>query len=182
MMWLKDKEPGPKPAPPKHIDLGRLLAQLAAADLAGDPKTPMMAYIEAHLPQRAVDRWGNPLPLSIVEQEKLDRMCAVLFDVTRAQKLLHSGRIDTIEAEALANGQPGMYSELVRQANGDMVRAKPPFAPWAERSLSVLFGRDAALAYGDLVAEEKPKERQFEGKPPPPSPADLSAEPALKGR
>lgn len=182
MPWLKEKEPAPRPATPKRINLAALLAQLAAADIAGDPKTPMMAYIAAHLPQQAVDRWGQPLPLSLVDQEQLDRMCAVLFDITRGRKLLHSGRIDTIETEALAGGQPGLYSMLVVEAEGDMVRAKPPFAPWAEKALSVLFGRDAALVYGEAAAKPEPQGTKFNGKPPPPTPADLSAEPALKGR
>lgn len=182
MSWLKDKEPAPRPANPKRIDLNVLLAQLAQAEIVGDQKTPTMTYIEGHLPQRAVDRWGKSLPLSAVDQEQLDRMCAVLFDPARARKLLHSGRIDTIETEALAEGQPGMYSALVSEATFDMVRAKPPFAPWAERALSVLFGRDAALVYGEAQAKPEAQQSKFNGKPPPPTPADLSAEPALKGR
>lgn len=182
MLWLKQETPAKRPADPKRVSLTAVLAQLTQDEITGAPTSPAIQYLAKNLPLRATDRWGRELPLSTVEQEKLDRMAAVLFDPNRSRLLLKSGRLDTIEVDALREGQPGWYAALVQAAKADMVQAGPPLPAWADAVLGILFGRDAALVYGAETDTDEPSKSKFAGKPPSPTPADLSGEPSLKGR
>lgn len=182
MLWLKRPEPAPRPKDPKHVSLTGILAQLTQDEMIGAPSSPAIKYLATNLPERPTDRWGAELPLSAVEQEKLDRIAAVMFDPGRGKQLLASARLDAIEVDALKNGQPGWYEALCLAARADMIQGKPPFPRWAENVLGVLFGRDAALVYGAETDVEKPSRSKFDGEPPSPTPADLSGEPSLKGR
>jgi len=183
MLWLKQPKPAARPKGPPKVNLTAVYAQLVQVEMMGEPLTPAIKYFADHLPLRNVDRWGQELPLSDVEQEKLDRMAAILFEPGRGALLLKSGRLDTIEVDALKGGRPGWYATLSQQATADMVKAGPPLPMWSEAVLGVLFGRDAALVYGkelDVNQESESKSGKFNGKPPNPLPSDLSGEPSLK--
>jgi len=170
----------PPPAPPVDAD-----AMRKRLNDAGAIVSPAMTYLKAQMPPQITDRWGQPLPLSVDKQERLDRLAAVLAQpLERGRALLVSGQLDTIEADAIRNGWPQVYDHLKEQAIAEMAEAGPPLPPWSEGVLGILFGRDAALVYTDGSADAaKPTgNKQFNGKAPLASPADLSSEPDLRPR
>ncbi|HET7037167.1 MAG TPA: hypothetical protein VFI42_15890, partial [Thermomicrobiaceae bacterium] len=129
----------------------------------------------AHLPTEQFDRWLQPLPLSIVQQDRLDRMVAVLEQpLERGRALLVSGTLDTLERDALKEGRPEAYDAIYAQAVREMATAGPPLPAWADGVLGILFGRDAAHVFAEETtdADGKPKGGQFTGKPPVPTPAE----------
>ncbi len=143
------------------------------------PLAPPMAYLQKQLPTVAMDRWGKPLPLSIAKQERLDRLVAIMADpMRRGRVLLLSGYLDTIEANALRDGHPDVYAAMRTQVEAELAMAGPPLPPWAESTLGVFFGRDAALVYNEGHEAHKDSEsgKGFNGKPPLPTPADITAE------
>lgn len=183
-MWLKHDKPGKAPPLPSHVDAVDLQTQLADRKAQG-PLTPTMAYLDQFAPVPPLDRWGMPLPLSATDQDKLDRMAAVLFHpLLRGRQLLLSGMLDTDECSALRQGAPDAY-ELIRSgAEREMITAGPPLPQWADGVLGVLFGRDAAIVYGDAKDQPKPPQQgsNYQGKPPNPTPADKAGDPQLKGQ
>lgn len=185
--WMKARRGRPAPPTPPHVDLAGLVKKLDdAAAVHGGQLPPAMAYLKAKMPPQIFDRWGQPLPLSIDKQERLDRLVAVLSQpLERGRALLVSGTLDTIEADALRQGWPAVYEHLKDQAIAEMAEAGPPLPVWSEGVLGILFGRDAALVYVDATHEaEKPTARsgQFPGKAPLPTPADQSSDPDLRPR
>lgn len=185
--WMKAKRGLPAPPPPPRVDLAGLVKKLDdAAAVHGGQLPPAMDYLKAQMPPQIFDRWGQPLPLSIDKQERLDRLVAILAQpLERGRALLVSGTLDTIEADALRNGWPTVYDHLKDQAIAEMAEAGPPLPVWSEGVLGILFGRDAALVYVDATHEaEKPTARggAFPGKAPLPTPADQSSEPDLRPR
>lgn len=178
--WMKEPAPGKAPPTPPHVDLKAITDRVnATAQLP-----PSVAYLKSQLPPQIFDRWGQPLPLGIDKQERLDRLVAVLAQpLERGRALLVAGTLDTIEADALRNGWPQVFDHLKQQAIAEMAQAGPPLPTWSEGVLGILFGRDAALVYQDGTADaEKPTATKFNGKPPLASPADLSSEPDLRPR
>jgi len=178
--WMKAQKPRPAPDAPPHVDLKTVTDQLNAMAAP----SPALAYLKAQLPPQIFDRWGQPLPLSIDKQERLDRLVAILrHPLERGRQLLVSGQLDTIEADALRQGWPQVYEHLKEQAIQEMAEAGPPLPTWSEGVLGILFGRDAALVYVDGTADaEKPTSSKFNGKAPLPTPADASSEPDLRPR
>lgn len=184
--WMKAARGRPAPPAPRHVDLAALVKSLDdAGQVHGAALPPAMAYLKSQLPPQIFDRWGQPLPLGIDKQERLDRLVAVLArPLERGRALLVSGTLDTVEADAIRNGWPQVYDHLKEQAIQEMAEAGPPLPTWSEGVLGILFGRDPALVYNDGTADAaKPTEnKNFNGKAPPPAPADLSSEPDLRPR
>lgn len=176
--WMKAPRPGKGSPRPPHVDLKAITDRLAAMPAP----SPALAYLKSQLPPQIFDRWGQPLPLGIDKQERLDRLVAIMTTpLERGRALLVAGQLDTIEADALRQGWPNVYDHLKQQAIAEMAEAGPPLPVWSEGVLGILFGRDAALVYSDNSADaEKPTARGFAGKPPLPTPADFSSEQELR--
>lgn len=122
----------------------------------GAPTSPAIAYVRANGPKLQQDKWGELLPLSTPEQDRLDRMVAVLsHPLERGLALVLSGTLDPGECEALRTVHADAYGLLVQHARADMAQTQPPFAVWAEQTLTVLFGKPVAKVYGDEVAPKK---------------------------
>lgn len=172
--WMKGK-PAKPPAKPKKVDLMHVIAVNHDFETRG-PLNSSQLYLKANLPKQSFDRWGQPLPLSTVMQERMDRMVAVIVNpMERGRQLLLSGTLDTLETNALKDGCPEAYAALQIQALKEMADAGPPIADWAEKTLSVFFGRDAAMVYAQDQEDGQPdSQKRFAGKAPPPNPADLS--------
>lgn len=183
-MWLKADKPGRAPPVPPVIDAVDLQSQLADRKSMG-PLTPVMAYLDQFAPVPPLDRWGMPLPLATADQERLDRMAAVLFHpLLRGRQLLLSGMLDTEECSALRQGTPDAYEIIRSGAEQEMIKAGPPLPAWSDGVLGILFGRDAAIVYGDAQDNGAQKPQQgsnYQGKPPNPTPADRAGDPQLKG-
>jgi len=179
---MKKERPAAPPPKPRQVDQQKAISLIFQAEKGGQ-LTPQMAYLKSQIPELVFDRWGQPLPLSTVKQERLDRMMGVFMDpVARTIALLHSGTLDTIEADAVRFGHPDVYAQLKTTLIAEMADAGPPLPQWSEAALGIFFGRDAALVYTDGKEAEKPDQggSAYPGKAPPPTPADLSGEEQLR--
>ncbi len=173
MLWLKKPKPEKAPPAPKRISTVQLATLRIAA--RAQPDQPLNAYLLAHLPPEEFDRWLQPLPLSAVQQDRLDRMMAVLeAPIDRGRALLVSGTLDTLECQALREGQPKAYEILRTWAIHDMVAGKPPLPGWSEGVLGVLFGREASHVFAEEKTDKsgKPAGQGFSGKLPAPTPSE----------
>lgn len=184
MSWMKAPIPSGAPPIPPNVDAVDLAGMLADAKSQGRELTPVEAYLDAAAPVPAMDRWGMPLPLSPSDQDRLDRMCAVLWNpLRRGRALLTSGSLDTDECSALRNGTPEAYEQLRYQAEQEMLAAGPPLPTWSDGVLGILFGRDVGVVY-DTAKQDKQAPQQsgssYAGKPPNPTPADRASDPALR--
>lgn len=140
-----------------------------------------MAYLKDHAPRLQTDKWGQPLPLSTVDQMRLDDIFALLVSpLERGQALLHSGRITPGEVDALATTNPDVLSALVDEARMDMVMHPAPYAPWAEAVLGYLFQKPAAVFLKEGPDEAtKPTGQNAKAPGAPPTPVDR-LEPAVR--
>jgi hypothetical protein len=134
----------------------------AAEAQQGGRVVPALEFLRTVCPRVQLDKWGQPLPLSEPDQARIDRLYAVAVDPAgRGEALIRSGTLDPGEAECIARSAPQTYAALVQRARLEMASTPPPYAPWAEQTLSILFGEPAARAYQD-----------------PPSPATAQAKPS----
>lgn len=160
--WLKQDAPGPGPKPPARTDLMsfyRFVDQ--TMQQSGGQLPPDVAYLLKVAPVAAEDRWGMPLPLSENEQNRLDRLAAVMASpLVRGRLLLISGQLGPDEVEALVAGRPEAYAVLVHEATREVLEAGPPIAAWAEAQLAILFGRPAGQVF---TGEKAPAEQQAAG-------------------
>lgn len=157
MVWCSKPKPAKAPPTPRNITPG-MLAVIRAA-VSKFPTVPANVYLKAHLPVEEFDRWMQPLPLSIVQQDRLNRMMAVILaPIDRGRALLLSGTLDTLECEAIKEAHPDAYQILKDQAVREMVQSGGSLPQWSEAVLGVLFQRDAAHVF---VEEKTDKE----GKP-----------------
>lgn len=183
MIWLKNPKPGRCPAKGKHVDAVELAQQIAAAKAVGQ-LTTLQQYLDQFAPVPPLDSWSLPLPLSDTDQDKVDRLCAVLFDpIQRGRALLTSGTLDTDECSALRQGTPAAWQTLRDQAVKEMVEAGPPLPQWSDGVLGILFGRDACLVYGQATSKQPPPPgptSNYQGRPPNPTPADRAGDPNLQ--
>ena len=145
--WLSGP-PAPPPPDAGHVQLEALMGQVAEAEGSPAP-SPAALYIRAHAPKLQLDKWGEPLPLSAVEQDRLDRMFAVLASpYERTMALMRSGLLGPDEVDAVQAVHPEIYALLVDVAKRQMMESDPPYGVWAESMLSTLFGKPAAKIYG----------------------------------
>lgn len=165
---MKRDKPGKGPPAPGHVDLGAIM--LASHDLSMKGiSTPEMEYIRAHAPAQSMDKWGQPLPLSLVDQGRLDRVFSLLVaPLARGRALLESGRLTPDEVDALAATNPDVLQALVQQAMTEMIDHPAPYAPWAEAVLGFLFQRPAAKFLADQQAGGKGAQAGDVAAPPTP--------------
>lgn len=151
MTWLRQREPAKALPDPPHVDQPELMARLADLQRQGPPAfTAAMAYLQAQAPAGQLDRWGELLPLSAFDQEKLDNLVALLLDpYERGRALLTAGMLAPAEVDALSAVFPEIYRALVDRALQEMLTFPPPYSAWAETSLGVLFQRPAPELYGE---------------------------------
>jgi hypothetical protein len=138
--WLQEPA-APAPPEPGHVNVEWLMQMLQSKE------TPTLAdqYLMTKAPRAQLDKWGDPLPLSPPDQDRLDRVFAVIaspYDRTRA--LLRAGMLAPDEVDAVVASFPEIYGELEREAIKDMVTTAPPYQVWAEIALGVLFQKPAA--------------------------------------
>lgn len=154
MSWLTEP-PESKPPEPGHVNLVGLMGAISAQEVAGT-STPAGSYLRAHAPKLEVDRYGQPIPLSAVDQDRLDRMFAVLaapYDRTRA--LMVSGLLSPDEVDAVKATFPEVYSVLVNQATREIMESDPPWRVWAETTVGILIGMPAAQIYGGTPEKQE---------------------------
>ena len=162
--WLKKRSPPAGPPAPGHVDHADLLDQLHEKQRLGIA-TPAMLFLQEKAPPEARDKWGQPLPLSAYDQERLDQMVAIMAaPYERGQALLHAGMITPGEVDALIRVYPEIYAILEQEAVDDMMAHPPPYPAWSETTLGVLFGVAAAKVYGGGTPE-LPKQESLQGAP-----------------
>jgi hypothetical protein len=182
-MYFKRSRPGPAPARPAHVELLQL--NTVIAHQAGGGALPDdLRYLQQFAPTLLTDEYGEPLPLPITDQERLDRQVAVLREpFVRGRQLVTSGTLDTDEADALRLGAPDEYQGICDDASAAIINEGPPFPAWASGVLGILFGKDAAVVYGEGAKDQNITGSQqgskFPGKPPLPTPADQVSDPLL---
>jgi hypothetical protein len=139
MSWLH-LPPAPPPPMPPRISLEDLMGRLAEKETIGQG-TPAGAYLRLTLPVLRLDKWGQPLPLSDVDQDRVDRLCAIMQDPwTRVRSLLRAGMLLAEEVDAVKAAFPEVFSALADQVLRDMMESAPPYREWAETTIGVLFG------------------------------------------
>lgn len=125
---------------PEKVPVERLMGELAANEVKG-LGTPASAYLRLMAPTVKLDKWGMPLPLSDVDQDRIDRLVAVLDDPwTRARSLLRAGMLLAEETDAVKTAFPEVYTALAGQVLRDLMESPPPFREWAETTIGVLLG------------------------------------------
>ncbi len=180
-MWMKGK-PTARPPRPAKVDLMAVRKHIDDQEKTGHIPASA-AYLKGQLPEMLFDRWGAPLPLSIQKQERLDRLVAIMAEpFRRGRELLLAGYLDTLEANAIRDGHPDVYAAMSTQLQAELAIAGPPLPAWSESVLGVFFGRDAALVWNEGHEALKPTAggKEFPGKPPLPTPADLTSEKELR--
>lgn len=141
-----------------------------------------MAYLKDHAPRLQTDKWGQPLPLSTVDQARLDDIFALLVSpLERGRALLHSGRITPGEVDAISVTNPDILAALVEEARMDLIKTPAPYAPWAEAVLGYLFQKPPALFLkeGPDDGATKPTGQNAKAPGAPPTPVDR-LEPAVR--
>ncbi len=160
--WLKRAHPIKGPPSPASINHEMLWQKLAESGQRGT-KTPAETYLSIKAPPLELDDWGEPLPLSSMAQDYLDRVFAVLLSpMERGEALLHSGRLCPDEVEPIAVVFPEIWAVLVERATDDLFDAGgPPLPAWAEAQLGILFQKPASAVYNP-----RPNDGASDGTPP----------------
>lgn len=173
MTWLHGP-PAKAPAMPQHVDLEGLLGEIAKAEAQGQ-STPASSYLRLAAPKVQLDKWGAPLPLTDVDQDRIDRLFAVLVEpLERSRRLIRSGLLIHDEADAVKTAFPEIYTVLVQELLRDMMASAPPYREWAETTIGVLFGMPPAQLLASAEAPEKMMAKQeAKDKKPEPTP-DMS--------
>jgi hypothetical protein len=143
MTWLH-MPPMRPPAPPPHVALERLMGAIAQQEALG-LATPASGYLRLMCPKMQLDKWGIPLPLSDVDQDRVDRLFAVLVQpLERLRVLLHCGMLMDEENDAVKTAFPEVYTVIVEETLREMMQSAPPYREWAETTIGVLFGMPPA--------------------------------------
>lgn len=154
--WLKRPQPDPKvaPAAPASVDIEKMWGIIEGKRALGI-QTPAQAYLALKAPAQPLDQWGMPLPLSSMDQDKLDRIFAMLADPHgRTVALLHSGRLCPDEVEPVATVFPEVWETICQRTQDEMIANPPPYPAWSEATIGVLFQKPAASVYNPVP--EKP--------------------------
>lgn len=170
MSWLYGK-PAKSPPEPGHVHLEALMGVAANLEAQG-ATTPVLAYVRANGPKQSVDKWGQALPLSAVEQAKLDRMFAILSEpYARGMALLKSGMLLPDEVDALATAHPDAWMLIALPTWNEMHIAPPPYPMWVEQVLGVLFRVPAPVAFQAPAPKQPNPQQQANMQGPTPSAA-----------
>ncbi len=168
MIWFRRERPPEGPPRPPHIDLEALMGELVGMEARGISSREM-AYLRANAPRQSIDKWGQPLPLSTVDQDRLDSAFALLVSpLERGRSLLTSGQLGPDEVSALKATNPEVLQALREQAQLEMVEHGPPFAAWAEAALSYLFEKPAAQYAAEQPEKAGGRNAANPGAPPTP--------------
>ena len=159
---------------PASVNVEVMWAKIEEARARGI-QTPAQTYLALKAPPIELDDWGQPLPLSSMQQDYLDRVFAILVNpFERGEALLHSGRLCPDEVEPIAVVYFEIWETLVDRAMNDMFSSGgPPFPAWAETSLGILFQKPASSIYNpkpDEPTAGSPPHGKV--KPPEPTQAD----------
>lgn len=173
MSWLHDP-PTRAPKTPPHVAVESLLGALGKAFAEGQGN-PALAYLKLMVPPTQYDKWGAPLPISDVEQDRVDRLFAVLVEpMERTRALVRSGLLLEMESDAVKATFPEIYTVLVKEVLKDLTDAAPPYREWAETTVGVLFGMPPAQLLQSAEAPEKQMAKaEAKSKKPTPTP-DMS--------
>lgn len=154
---------------PASVNVEVLWAKLEESRRRGT-MSPAETYLALKSPPIQLDDWGEPLPLTAMDQDYLDRVFAILKDPHgRGTALLHSGRLCPDEVEPIAVVYFEIWETMVDRARDDMFSSGgPPFPAWAETSLSVLFQKPASAVYNPKPADEPTAGNAPHGKVKPP--------------
>lgn len=151
MTWLNGK-PAEMPPEPEDVDL---VQEYGEAEKVG-PSSPALTYFRDHAPKLPTDMWGLPLPLSQVDQDRANRLWAILVSpYHRGRALMRAGAILTDEAAAIHEVYPDVWLMLDDELRTAMVTGKPPFPAWAEALIGVWFALPPKVAFAQ--AQEKAK-------------------------
>lgn len=168
-LWLKRPSPEKGPPAPASVNIEVLWAKLEESRRRGTA-TPAESYLAIKAPPIQLDDWGQPLPLTAMDQDYIDRVFAILANpFERGRALLHSGRLCPDEVEPIAVVYPEVWQVLAEDATNDMYDSGgPPFPAWAETSLGVLFQKPASAVYNPKPADEPTAGSAPHGKVKPP--------------
>lgn len=172
MSWLQEP-PAPAPPEPGHVNIEWLMQMLQAKPEGS--LTLADKYLMTQGPRAQLDKWGNPLPLCPSDQDRLDRVFAVVaspYDRTRA--LLRAGMLAPDEVDAVSQTFPEIYGELEREALRDMVTTEPPYRGWAETVLGILFQKPAPEAVTSGAGQ--PEQPEQDDKQPSDKPGKAASE------
>lgn len=158
-LWLKKETPQAGPPRAGHVDYDELVKKIEEQRRLGIAG-PVAEYMDKVRPPQQFDQWGEPLPLSALDQDRLDRTFAILAGpMERGTALLHSGQLIDDEVDAIEAVYPGIYVLIVERAKNDMFATDPPYPAWAEAQLGILFRKPASSVYSPKPAEEMPTYR-----------------------
>lgn len=150
--WLKKRTPPKGPPLPGHVDHESLMTDLAARQRMGI-STPAQEFLWVAAPAVQMDDWGEPIPLGAMDQDRLDRLVAILAaPYERGMALMHSGEIAPDEVDAIAAVYLDIYALITEKARQDMMSYPPPYPAWAEATLSTVFRRPASAVYAPRAA------------------------------
>ena len=160
--WLKGP-PAKAPPVPGHVNIETLMGTADQLEAQG-MVTPALTYIRTNGPQQEIDKWGEPLPLSSVDQARLDRLFAILSEpYARGRALLLAGMLIPDEVDALMNVYPDVWMTLATQAWNEMHVTHPPYPLWAETTLGVLFAKPADVVFTGPSPKAPDQQAQAEG-------------------
>jgi hypothetical protein len=169
--WLQ-KPPRNPPDAPQHVDLISFNAAADKVASSGGKVPKYVSYVRSNGPRLTTDEWGFPLPLSVVDQDDLDRLVAVLSTpLVRLRDLVVSGYLNADEVAAVKDVYPEAYTAVTDACIRDMVFSKPPFELWAQNVLGVLFQKPANIAYSDSQNPSQGQGPPQPGAAPPPPPS-----------
>jgi len=151
LTWLNG-EPAKLPPEPADVDLVR---EYGEAEDVGR-QSLALTYFREHAPKLPTDMWGLPLPLSHVDQDRANRLWAILVSpLHRGRALMRSGAILKDEAAALHEVYPDVWLMLDDELRAAMVSGKPPFPAWAEALIGTWFNLPPKVAFAQ--AQDKAK-------------------------
>ena len=158
VIWLKAPRPGKGPPSPGHVDID-LLRRQANALAARGMTTAAMEYLDEKGPKINIDKWGRPLPLCRVDQDRLNRLFAIMAaPFERGWALVVSGQLSPAEVDAIQYVAPEVWVVMRDRIVHDMIEAGPPFPSWVVAQLDVFFGESTATVFetaqGDVAAQE----------------------------
>lgn len=152
MSWL-NKEPATAPPEPADVDVADVMA-----DAEKNNDSAALQYFRAHAPHVPVDMWGLPLPLSRVDQDRANRLWALLASpLHRGRALIRSGVILRDEAALIHEVYPDLWLMLSDELDAAMVSGRPPFPVWAEALIGTWYGLPPKVAFAQAQGGKAPR-------------------------
>lgn len=157
--WLRKETPPDGPAMAGAIDAAVFTDKLSALRTMGI-STPAEEYVFNKIPKQDLDQWGNPLPLSPLSQDTLDRIFAIMAaPLERGTALLQSGQLIDDEVDAIEAVFPDVYMMMMERVRNDMLTYEPPYPAWVEAQIGILFRKPASAVYRPESTTAPPEPR-----------------------